>query len=175
MNAVAFRSWLVSHSVQLGPMKMDQADFNAKSVSFLSQSLFRDWAGTGNVALCHSWVSSLSVQQPEEENGSPNQTAQDHTDQRKQLEGQTPLSFLPTPAPPRSGHFLVFVHGASDEKIQTIKCAWEPLSHFSCFTIMFTYLINRDAIFNLLSFFYPSAKAASLFIPKGVKPNCQQL
>ena len=83
--------------------------------------------------------------------------------------------FSPHPCSPRSGHFPVFVHCASDQKIQTINCAWEPLSHFSCFTIMFTYLIKRDAIFNLLSFFYSWAKPASLFIPREVKANCQQL
>lgn len=57
-NAVAFRS----HSIQLAPMKMDQANFNAKSVSFLSQSLSRDRAGTGNVSFCvtHGSVPSVS-------------------------------------------------------------------------------------------------------------------
>lgn len=171
MNAVAFRS----HSIQLAPMKMDQANFNAKSVSFLSQSLSRDRAGTGNVSFCvtHGSVPSVSSS-PKRKTGPwtrrPRITRTRGNSLRDKL-----LSLSPHPCSPRPGRSLVFVHCASDQRIQTINCAWEPLSHFSRFTIMFTYLIKRDAILNLLSFFQPWAKPASLFIPREVKANCQQL
>ena len=52
LHVVDFRRRLVSHvNAAVTPMKTDPAKFNAKSASFLSQSLFRDRVATGNITL----------------------------------------------------------------------------------------------------------------------------
>lgn len=143
--------------MQLAPMKIDQANFNAKSASFLSQSLFRDQVATGNITLR---VTEGSV--PWESNSPLRKTClqarcQRITGTRGNSLREKLLSFIPHPLlPPRppTDHFLVFVYGASDQKTHTIKCAWESMSHFSRLTKIFTYLVNRVTIFNLLSFLY---------------------
>ena len=83
--------------------------------------------------------------------------------------GRNSFLLFPTPCSPtlpRTDHILVFVYGASHQKTQTIKRAWESMSHFSHLTKIFTYLVNRVTIFNLLSFLYQWAKLASLFLEK---------
>lgn len=139
-------------------MKIDRAKFNAKSASFLSQSLFKDRVATGNITLR---VTDGSV--PWESNSPLRKTClrarcQRITGTRGNSLREKLLSFIPPtplpPPPPATDHFLVFVYGASDQKTHTMKCAWESMSHFSRLTKIFTYLVSRVTMFNLLSFLY---------------------
>lgn len=111
-----FASWLVISFNAVGSNENRSSRISSKQVPFLPQSLFVDQVVTGNIILGFTYQSVPSESNnPQGETCHQARCQEDHTNERKQLEGETPF-FYTNPLSPRTGHFLVFVHCILDQK-----------------------------------------------------------